>query len=267
MLQQTQVSRVEAYYHRFLERYPTVEALAAAEPATGAGELGRPGLLPAGRQPAPAGPGGGGRARGRDPGRPGRAAPASRASAATPPARWPASPTSAPTPAIDTNVARVIRRAFHPRSSAAGRSATLGDRRRDPPAARDQSAWAFNQAIMELGALICTARVATCGECPVRSACATGRRCRRRGHQRIRDKSRRSHPERSAGAISRLKRFDVRPPSSVMRRPSTSTSSRAIPGSSTSGSPTTWFGALSNTAKVPTLTATCSGMRPRDWCT
>src|SRR6476646_7807023 len=26
MLQQTQVSRVEAYYHRFLERYPTVEA-------------------------------------------------------------------------------------------------------------------------------------------------------------------------------------------------------------------------------------------------
>ena len=32
MLQQTQVSRVEAYYHRFLERYPTVEALAAARP-------------------------------------------------------------------------------------------------------------------------------------------------------------------------------------------------------------------------------------------
>src|SRR6266571_5032090 len=33
MLQQTQVSRVEAYYHRFLERYPTVEALAGSEPA------------------------------------------------------------------------------------------------------------------------------------------------------------------------------------------------------------------------------------------
>src|SRR3970040_1684858 len=35
MLQQTQVSRVEAYYHRFLERYPTVEALAGSEPRMG----------------------------------------------------------------------------------------------------------------------------------------------------------------------------------------------------------------------------------------
>src|ERR687895_97472 len=33
MLQQTQVSRVEAYYHRFLRRYPTIESLAAASPA------------------------------------------------------------------------------------------------------------------------------------------------------------------------------------------------------------------------------------------
>ena len=33
---------------------------------------------------------------------------------------------------------------------------------------RGRDAWAFNQAIMELGALICTARVARCGECPVR---------------------------------------------------------------------------------------------------
>ena len=33
MLQQTQVSRVEAYYHRFLARYPTIHALAAAPAA------------------------------------------------------------------------------------------------------------------------------------------------------------------------------------------------------------------------------------------
>ena len=33
MLQQTQVSRVEAYYHRFLARYPSVDALAAAPAA------------------------------------------------------------------------------------------------------------------------------------------------------------------------------------------------------------------------------------------
>ena len=40
MLQQTQVSRVEAYYHRFLDRYPTIEALAAA-PAGWCGRAGR----------------------------------------------------------------------------------------------------------------------------------------------------------------------------------------------------------------------------------
>ena len=33
MLQQTQVTRVEAYYHRFLDRYPTVESLARSDPA------------------------------------------------------------------------------------------------------------------------------------------------------------------------------------------------------------------------------------------
>ncbi len=33
MLQQTQVARVEAYYHRFLERYPSIETLAAAPAA------------------------------------------------------------------------------------------------------------------------------------------------------------------------------------------------------------------------------------------
>src|SRR4029453_16558284 len=32
MLQQTQVSRVEAYYHRFLNRFPTVRHLASAAP-------------------------------------------------------------------------------------------------------------------------------------------------------------------------------------------------------------------------------------------
>jgi A/G-specific adenine glycosylase len=34
MLQQTQVSRVEAFYPRFLARYPTIHALAAAPAAT-----------------------------------------------------------------------------------------------------------------------------------------------------------------------------------------------------------------------------------------
>ena len=40
-------------------------------------------------------------------------------------------------------------------------------------------AWRFNQAIMELGALVCTARKPKCGECPVRSGCKTGGRIKR----------------------------------------------------------------------------------------
>ena len=39
-----------------------------------------------------------------------------------------------------------------------------------------KAAWTHNQAMMELGALVCTARVARCGECPVQRECKTGRR-------------------------------------------------------------------------------------------
>ena len=118
MLQQTQVSRVEAYYHRFLERYPSIESLAAAPTGDGAGELGRAGVLPARGQPSPAGPGGGARPR-RGHSRPipvelrrlpgvGRYTAGAVASFAY----------ERSAPAVDTNVARVIRRAFHPRAPA-----------------------------------------------------------------------------------------------------------------------------------------------------
>jgi A/G-specific adenine glycosylase len=81
------------------------------------------------------------------------------------------------TPAIDTNVARVIKRAFHPRLAARGAERRLwATGAAIMPQRGGRSAWTFNQAIMELGALICTARVARCGECPVRAVCATGRR-------------------------------------------------------------------------------------------
>src|SRR5262249_5085974 len=81
------------------------------------------------------------------------------------------------TPAIDTNVARVIRRAFLPRLAAGRQQGRLWETGAAiMPRRHGAAAWAFNQAIMELGALICTARVARCGECPVREACATGRK-------------------------------------------------------------------------------------------
>jgi A/G-specific adenine glycosylase len=75
---------------------------------------------------------------------------------------------------VDTNVARVLRRAFHPRAPKKALGLRLWATAEGILPRRGKTAWAFNQAIMELGALICTARVARCGECPVRLACATG---------------------------------------------------------------------------------------------
>jgi A/G-specific adenine glycosylase len=70
----------------------------------------------------------------------------------------------------------VIRRAFHP-----GRDSHGVDRRIWATAAllvprQGKAAWAFNQAIMELGAIVCTAKVAKCGRCPVRESCLSGRK-------------------------------------------------------------------------------------------
>jgi A/G-specific adenine glycosylase len=81
-----------------------------------------------------------------------------------------------PTPAVDTNVARVLRRAFHPRAAGAAGDRKLWAMAQRLIPRRGSSAWAFNQGIMELGALICTARIARCEACPVQGACATGRR-------------------------------------------------------------------------------------------
>jgi A/G-specific adenine glycosylase len=178
MLQQTQVVRVEAYYHRFLARYPTVESLAGSEPAmvreswAGLGYYRRAanlhrlaqevvrhhaGVIPADPAVLVQLPG------------IGRYTAGAIASFAYERA----------TPAIDTNVARVIRRAFHPRLRRRDAERTLwATGAAIVPRRRGAAAWAFNQAIMELGALVCTARIAKCGECPVRSACATGARTR-----------------------------------------------------------------------------------------
>ena len=176
MLQQTQVARVEGYYGRFLEAFPDVETLARATPARvreqwdGLGYYRRAANLHRlaqdvmasheGKIPADVA------ALRRLPGV-GRYTAGAVASFAFERAE----------PAVDTNVARVLRRAFHPR---AGWNAK-GEKRLWETAAAilprpGKSAWAFNQAIMELGALVCTARVARCDVCPVAGVCKTGRR-------------------------------------------------------------------------------------------
>lgn len=174
MLQQTQVSRVETYYQRFLERYPSIESLSAA-PAAMVREswegLGyyrraanlhrlaqevvreRSGIIPADPLELRRLPGVGRYTAGAV------ASFAFERSAA----------------AVDTNVARVLRRAFHPHAPRKALGARLWNTAEQIVPRRGKSAWLFNQAIMELGALICTARVARCGQCPVRTVCATGR--------------------------------------------------------------------------------------------
>jgi len=180
MLQQTQVARVEAYYHRFLEQYPSIDALAAAPAARvresweGLGyyrraqNLHRLAREVVGKHESiiPSDPA----LLLRLPGV-GRYTAGAVASFAY----------QVVTPAVDTNVARVIRRAFHPRLRSPGAERRLWEIGAMLLPRRGASAWTFNQGIMELGALICTARVAHCARCPVRTACKTGRAADRKG--------------------------------------------------------------------------------------
>jgi len=173
MLQQTQVSRVREYYPRFLARFPDLEALASARPRAvreawdGLGYYARAANLHA-------------LARvvsrdldGKLPDEPkqlldlpgiGPYTAGAVASFAY----------EKPVPAVDTNVARVIRRVFG--SAERGtRNAELWRLAGRLVPKNGRRAWRFNQAIMELGALVCVARKPRCPQCPVRPVCRTGK--------------------------------------------------------------------------------------------
>lgn len=184
MLQQTQVSRVEGYFERFLAAYPDLDSLAAAAPGAvresweGLGYYRRAanlhrlartivadhaGAIPADVDQLRRLPG------------VGRYTAGAVASFAFEQAE----------PAVDTNVARVLRRAFHTRTGTTAREERrLWNTARALVPRPGPEAWAFNQGIMELGAMICTAREARCGVCPARPACSTGRRSIRAGRGR-----------------------------------------------------------------------------------
>lgn len=175
MLQQTQVSRVLDFYDRFLKRFPTLDALAAAQPNrvmeawSGLGYYARArnlhklsrhvtrdggdGMLPAEPEAL-------------------RKLPGIGAYTAGAVASFAFERRAA---LVDTNVARVLARVFAPSLN--------------PKRARDltkiweiaeavlprtgKATWVQNQGVMELGALICTARIRRCGMCPVTTVCAT----------------------------------------------------------------------------------------------
>jgi len=173
MLQQTQVSRVLEYYPRFLARFPTVDHLARARPKAvreaweGLGYYARAKNLHRLAQQVS----GAGCQVPDDPAEliklPG-VGPYTAAAVAT-------FAYEKPVPAVDTNVARVIRRFFF-----GERGKGNGERDIWRLAGRlvpkeGKKAWKYNQAVMELGALICVARKPKCERCPVRQECRTGK--------------------------------------------------------------------------------------------
>ncbi|HKO16563.1 MAG TPA: hypothetical protein VJU87_10000 [Gemmatimonadaceae bacterium] len=179
MLQQTQVARVLMFYGEFLQRFPTLADLARARPARvreaweGLGYYARARNLHAIAREVTD--------RGREPD---RTLPADPEALRGLPGigRYTAGAVASfayerRAELVDTNVARVLHRAFAPRvnpKTARGQK-VLWEIARFLLPRSGKHAWAHNQALMELGALICTARVRHCTRCPVRRECSSAR--------------------------------------------------------------------------------------------
>jgi A/G-specific adenine glycosylase len=174
MLQQTQVARVLDFYRRFLERFPDLHALAKAKPQRvleaweGLGYYARArnlhklaqhvttvrdGVIPS--EPAHL-----------------RALPGVGDYTAGAVASFAYEKRAA---LVDTNVARVLHRVFAPAldpKSGAGLRQLWNIAEQLLPRT-GKTTWTHNQALMELGALVCSARSPKCGVCPVKKACAS----------------------------------------------------------------------------------------------
>jgi A/G-specific adenine glycosylase len=174
MLQQTQVSRVLDFYRRFLERFPDLHALAKAKPQRvleaweGLGYYARArnlhklakhvteardGIIPSEPEEL-------------------RALPGVGAYTAGAVASFAYEKRAA---LVDTNVARVLHRVFAPDldpTSGAGLKRLWQIAEQLLPRT-GKVVWTHNQALMELGALVCSARSPKCGTCPVHRVCAS----------------------------------------------------------------------------------------------
>jgi len=185
MLQQTQVSRVLDFYRRFLERFPDLPSLAKAKPQRvleaweGLGYYARArnlhtlarhvtetrdGVIPS--EPAEL-----------------RSLPGVGAYTAGAVASFAYEKRAA---LVDTNVARVLHRVFAPEldpKSGAGLKRLWHIAEQLLPRT-GKLTWTHNQALMELGALVCSARAPKCGMCPVQRGCASRDRYAREGEAR-----------------------------------------------------------------------------------
>lgn len=168
MLQQTQVDRVIPKYHEFLARYPSIQDLAGAP----VGEV-REVWYPLGYNA-----------------RPGRLLEIARTVVRTHSGRIPDDRTrllslkgigpytsaavlafafGQRVPLLDTNVRRVLQRVFYRRRVPDRRLWALAE------TLLPRVAYDFNQALMDLGATVCTARRPRCPTCPMRRFCKSRR--------------------------------------------------------------------------------------------
>jgi A/G-specific adenine glycosylase len=180
MLQQTQVSRVIPKYHEFLKTFPSLAHVARATPDrvmeawSGLGYYARARNL---HRLALHVTSDGTRRRAKLPSDPQqlRELPGIGAYTAGAVASFAYGKRAA---LVDTNVARVLSRVFAPAlSPKRPRDLTAIWRIAQQSLPRTgATTWTHNQALMELGALVCTARVAHCHRCPVRVVCATAAR-------------------------------------------------------------------------------------------
>ncbi|MFN0007142.1 MAG: A/G-specific adenine glycosylase [Planctomycetota bacterium] len=170
MLQQTRVETVIGYYRRFLERFPTVEALARARTDSVLAAWSGLGYYRRARSLHEAARAVRDRHGGRFPrdrealiGLPGVGAYSAGAIASI--------AFDQPEPLVDGNVARVFSRLF----ALEGAPGSAGLRKRLWEIAATlvprRGAGEWNQALMELGALVCVPRVPDCGRCPLASRC------------------------------------------------------------------------------------------------
>ncbi len=170
MLQQTQVDRVLGFYNKFLERYPTVENLASARPSQvreawdGLGYYARSknlhrtarevterrgGQFPRTYEEAQALPG------------VGRSTAGALLSFAF----------NIESPILDTNVRRLLSRIFIQRSSPSPPQTERRLWRLSTSLIPHGKAWTFNQALMDFGALVCTAKHPRCNTCCFKDIC------------------------------------------------------------------------------------------------
>ncbi|WP_123043372.1 A/G-specific adenine glycosylase [Cohnella candidum] len=171
MLQQTRVDTVIPYFERFMARFPTVGSLAEAPEADvlkaweGLGYYSRArNLQAAARQVAELH---------------GGAVPRDKAAVSALKGVGPYTAGAIlsiaydlPEPAVDGNVMRVLSRFYNLDDDIAKPSVRVGMERLAQELIPEGEASSFNQALMELGALVCTPRSPGCLSCPVMEHCA-----------------------------------------------------------------------------------------------